>query len=373
MSTKYDSFTLIIDHIIDTYTTALLEIDPNKNIINLLIQLQKHRHHYGYDDSSIPPILNNIGKHLEEYNLSQVSLYFYQEQLRIEESHLGKYHPILADTLNSIGRVYANNDQLCEAAEYFTRAFILLKDNKQKGKLYALVLYNMGLVLYHQSLYEEATKTFYFALKEQQNALGEFHPDVADLHLNIGKLQLESGHVDNAMNNFLKALMIARMVVGNDCSKVSEILYYIGLSHTVNGEYDEALNSFYQSLEKLHGHRFEDKAFMITILKRIGTIYQNMGDIDYAINIFEQVILIIKDEVGEDHVCLAAVLSLLQNLYIEQGMVEKSKEASECIKEICLKTSEQSVCSSNDEFVEFVTDLFGYAIDCSSSPAAAAA
>jgi len=356
----------------NTCTKCILDINERNYLLQLLNQLQNWRNHYGYNDSSVTKMLNDIGKYLQESHLSQLSLYFYLEQLRIEEFYLGRLHPDLADTLNNIGEAYAGNDQFSKAEEYFAEALLLMKNNKRKGNLLALILYNMGSVKYHQLLFADALENFDLAVTERKDALGEFHPDVAEMHLNIGKLQLECGKVDIAMKYFLNALMIVRISIGNNSSEVSEILYHIGLGHVTNGECTEALNSFYQALH-IVDENFHDEICMVMILHNIGLTYQYMGDISNAINTFQSIINITKRKVGEEHICVAVVLGLLRNLYTEQGMVEKSRDATENIKDICCNTSAHLVDDRNREFVEFIIEIFGYFVEDDSPLAAAAA
>ena len=367
---KCDSFTLVINDAMDKCIKCLSPRQRN-NLVQLLTQLQIRRVHDGYNDSSIANMLNNIGKYLEQSNLSQLSLHFYLEQLRIEEFHLGRLHPDLADTFNSIGEVYASDDQYFEAAEYFQAAIFLLKANKKGGKLYSLVLYNAGLAQYHQLLLADAMENFNLSIKEKQNYLGKFHHNVAEMHLNVGKLLLEMGRIDAAMDNFLNALVIMRMNMGNS-STVSEILYYIGLTHRINDEQTEALNSFNQSLDIVNEH-YDDDICMVLILHKIGLTNQSMGDIDKAINTFEQIVNIVKDKVGEKHICVAVVLGLLRQFYTEQGMIEKSKEVTVEITAICLDTNKHNMYCSRNEFAEFVITLFGYIVEDNSASAAAAA
>ena len=367
-----DPFTFLIHELIDTFTKWFFGFDQFYEIIQLLNQLQSWRNHYGYNDSSIPDLLNRIGKYLEESHLSQLSHYFYLEQLRIEELYLGPFHPDLAQTLNSIGQVYSTNDQFLEATDYFSSALNLLKRSKRKGKLYALILYNTGLVQHHTSLFTDAKETFQLALEEQQTALGEFHPDVAEMHFKIGKLQFESGNIGNAMDNFLKALMIIRMTMGNDSSKVSEILYYIGLSHDVNGEHTDALNSFRQSLI-VAKRNFQDITCKVMILHKMCLTYEHLGDTNNAIHVLLDIVNMVIDKVGEKHICVAVVLGSLRNLYAEQGMVEKSIKVANDIKKICQYASEESDYDTSSEFIEFIADTFGYVIEDNLSMAAAAA
>ena len=359
----------------DFYSKSLLSLDPNGNMLQLLKRLQYYRSHFDCNDSNIPKILNRIGKSLEDSHIPefpQLSVYFYLEQLRIEEFYFGGLHPVLADTLISIGEVFAANGQICEASEYFSKALFILNKLNEKGKTLALVLYNISLIQHHQLLFTDARHTFNLAIKEQQDASGEFHFDVAEMHLNIGKLQMEYGQIDDAMNNFLEALMIKRMVAGNNCYKVSEILYHIGFNHEMKGENSQALNAYHQSLN-IVDESYQDDSHKIMILHKISLMYQCMGDIGNTIDALQLALYTIVNKLGENHIYTAVVLGILRNLYAEQGMIELSKAADKSITDICCNISESSVSSNNGEFAQITFKLFGNVVEDRSILAAAAA
>ena len=337
-------------------------MEQRENLIELLTQLQDFRKYYGCNDISVTSMLDQLGSNLQESHLSRFSLYFYQEIIRIEKLYLGPRHPDLAPTLYNIGQVYAENEQFFEATEYFSEAFFLLKNSNKNGKLLALTLFKIGLIKYESSPVD-AMKIFHCSIKAQKDVVGEFHPDIAQMHLQIGKLLLQSDMKDNAIDSFLQALMVLRISKGNNDVKIGEILYHIGLCHKDKGEYVQALNSFYQSMEITK--RSQDKE-MIMILHEIFLIHQSIGDIHNAINVLHEIIATVIEKVGEKHICVASVLGQLRTLYEKQGMMEMSKKVSTNIDNICY-TSRSVIHNSSYEFINFIIELFGYILEDSST------
>lgn len=233
------------------------------------------------------------------------------------------------------------------------------------------MLYNIGLIQYDQSLYDDAEETFDLAVEEQRNALGGFHPDVAEMYLSVGKLKLDAGKIESAMDDFLNALMIMRVIEGNNALEILDILYHIGMIHEINGEYIEALNSFHQSLGITRS--IQDEKCNIIILHKIFLIHHQMGDIDNAIKSLQDIVTIIKGKVGKRHVCKAPVLGLLRGLYIEQGTIEMSEEMTNEIKDISYYTPEQLACDDQIKFIEFIVEEFGCTLEDNFIIAAAAA
>ena len=150
----------------------------------------------------------------------------------------------MASILFNIGKIYERNGQLFEAKGYFTEALCLLNRHKRKGRLYAQITYYAGLINYRQSLYRDALEYFDLAITEQQAVYDDYHPDIAEMRMNIGQFQLEIGKLEEAMDNFLEALIILRMTFGNNHSKVAECLYGIGLIHEAKSEFSDSINVF---------------------------------------------------------------------------------------------------------------------------------
>jgi len=215
---------------------------------------------------------------------------------------------------------------------------------------------------------------FNLAIKEQKIILGEFHLDVAEMQLNVGKFQREVGMLNEAMENFFQSLLIARMTEDHESSKISEILYNIGLIHEVTSEYSKALNAFFQALSIAKNTHKENK-LNIALSYRIGLTYQSMGDNDNAIKTFEKMVISLKEIVGDKNICVASVLGLLCCLYVENGMIEKKKDKSNEIKEIFDYISQESINNGIDNSVCNLVDIFGFGcvIDDYSLSAAAAA
>jgi len=131
---------------------------------------------------------------------------------------------------------------------------------------------------------------FNLAIIEQQASNEEFHPAVAELHISVGKYQLEIGKLNDAMDNFLQALTIIRMIFGNHHSKVAECLYAIGLIFEARADFEESINLMLQALsikEISYNDDDDDGAFILVIVRRIGIIFASMGDADNAIQLLE--------------------------------------------------------------------------------------
>merc|ERR1712157_208801 len=323
----------------------------------LLNQLKSLREYYGHTHPHMPSVLHRISIILDDSPLAKLSIHFLLEEYRVEAYYLGSQHPDLAETLYNIGQAYAKNNQLSEAADYFIETSLLLSKTEKRRPLYALSVYNLGLVKYLQTHYDDAMKIFNLAIEEQKNILGEFHLDVAEMQLSVGKFQRELGMLTESMENLLQSLLIVRMKENSKGSKMSDILYNIGLIYEVRSEHSEALNAFHQACAITKD--IQEYKFNIELSYRIGLTYQSMGDSDNAIKVFERIVISLKEIVGDKkdkNMSVASVLGLLCYLYAENGMIKKLKDTSNEIKEIYDCTSEDNI----DDSVGNLVDIFGF-------------
>ena len=237
------------DYVIDLCYHGYFDGMQSIELLKLLHKLKGSREYFNYQDHpSISNTLCAIGNFISETSSFQLAIPFFKEQLRIDKRYLGCHHPDLATVLFNIGQIYAQNNQLVEGKKYFTEALSLMNSHNRKGQLYASLLYNIGLVNYGQSLYKDALEQFDLAITEYNAVYGDFHPIIAQVRVKIGTLQLEIGKLQNAMDNFLEALVILRMAFGNNHSKIAQCLHGIGLIHEAKAEHSDSLNVLSQTL-----------------------------------------------------------------------------------------------------------------------------
>ena len=271
-------------------------------ILNNLKKLKDYREYFkNRDHPSIAQILCDIGVIVMKTSLPQLALPFLMEQLRIEKSFLGSAHPDLASVLHNIGQIYQRHNKLEDAKNYFTEALSLLNNNGRKGRVYASIIFHLGLVNYRQSFYREAMEYFDLAIVEHRAAYGDSHLCVGEIRMKVAKSQLEIGKLQEAMDNFLEAVSILRIVFGNDHTKVAECLYGIALVYEARSEFEEALDVLRQAFSSNENSdddddEDDDDTFSLIILHRIGLIYQSIEDTEKAKKVFQNLKTIIQSK-----------------------------------------------------------------------------
>lgn len=348
-----------------------LDASVTIKVKSLLNQLKSSNEKLGRNHHSMPGLLNSIRENLSDIGLSHVSILFFLEQLRIEKFYLGNHHLDLTHTLCRISEIYIESHQLSEAADYLSDAMRILNKGNKKGTTYAKTIFNIGLVKYHQSLHYDAFEMFNLAITEQRNALGDYHPDVSKMLVKIADLQLETGNLMNAMDNYKEALMIRRIIHGQVNSKIPEILIKIASIYKMKSEHEEALNNLHQALIATENLVDADKS-MIHILSEMCLIYEINGDTKNSIKILQQIVEIIAEKLKGSHECVASALGLLRNMYVKVGMIESSAAIAENMRMIITASSNPIDYKRNNYFTTAALEILGYPIDSFALTAAAA-
>ena len=297
---NFSSFTyLVIDlckkRIFDRLQSIEIELKLNR-----LIELKMFNQNG--DHPSIAGIIKSVGNSIKQTSYAGLALPFFLEQLRIEKRYLGCKHPDLAHVLLDIGQVFEEDNDLVEAKKYFMEALSLLNNGQRKGCLYASLMYNIGLINYRQSFYNDALECFDKAIAEHQEAYGEYNISIAEIRMQVGNFQLEIGKLQNAMINFVEALTIMRMTFGNNHSTVAECYLGIGLVHEARLEYKDSFNILYQAFTVLERTQDDyDDDLLLEIKHRIVIACESMEEKDKSADVMEIMSNILKyDVLGDD-------------------------------------------------------------------------
>ncbi|WP_161557673.1 tetratricopeptide repeat protein [Acidisarcina polymorpha] len=182
----------------------------------------------------------------------------------------------LAENEIWLGIAYRRLGQLSEAERVLRDAIetIEMFDSPQPSLL-ASALHNLAIVLGQQGAVEESISLLQRTLSSQIRSLGEDHPFVARLWLDLGSLlHRHQRHVE-AESAYRKALSIQSTSLGREQPDTADVLSNLGLLHQAMGHHHEAEVEFRKALaiwEKTLGSRHP----------RVHTGYYNL-----AINLYQ--------------------------------------------------------------------------------------
>jgi len=202
--------------------------------------------------SGMALLLNNVGacyKNVGEYDKA---IEYYQESLSIQEE-IGNILNMARSRAN-IGNIYF----------YFGLDFDKALEN-----------YNTALELFRQ--YAEQ-----YSDNEEDFALGR--SGMASIYLNIGKVYKEINNMGLAIDNYRKALRIAREM--DDKLGIANAQNEMGLVYLEGGSYNDALTA---SMNALNFYReIGNRKEVAATLRNVGTIYYRWGRYEQALNYFNQ-------------------------------------------------------------------------------------
>ncbi|KAG2381999.1 hypothetical protein C9374_005791 [Naegleria lovaniensis] len=113
----------------------------------------------------------------------------------------------IAFILNSLGKISEEKNLPEEALAYYQKAYIIAKSIQDgNNHVVATALMNIGKFFFHQGNYEEAEKHFLASYKAYDASFPtQYHPDVGDLCLELGKTYIKLNMNEKAKRKFEEA------------------------------------------------------------------------------------------------------------------------------------------------------------------------
>jgi Tfp pilus assembly protein PilF len=144
-----------------------------------------------------------------------------------------KINPRFADILNKMGIVYHQTNRLPQAVEAFEKAL-------EVNPGYTEASLNLAITYSDLGKYEKSREVFERASRSKDKSSTEMDPFVkgklANEHLKIGNIYLELRMLDQAVEEYKKALRLA--------PNFADIITQLGIAYRDKGEYDKAIEEF---------------------------------------------------------------------------------------------------------------------------------
>ncbi len=137
-----------------------------------------------------------------------------EEALAVQLQTVGEYHEETALSLANLGTVYYMQGDLATAEKQLRQALRIWRTLDREDRETAICLHNLGVVLHDQGKLSEAEATYAAAYDLKRRLLGEVHPDVAVLLLNLGFLDVDRKDYRRAAEHFGKAVAMREQLFG---------------------------------------------------------------------------------------------------------------------------------------------------------------
>ena len=242
---------------------------------------------------------------LDQYRFAAAIPYLQQAVANVE----------LPDFYLALGYAYEELPNLSEAEKVLREGLKAGSDEKHEAEL----ANQLGRVLMDQGNLDGALQYMQRALKIDEKLYGPDHPTVAIRANNIGEILLEKGDLDGALQYSQRALKIDEKVYGPDHPQVATFANNIGRILQAKGDLDGALQYTERALkigEAVYGPDYPQVAIYAN---NIGAILQIEGDLDGALKYTQQALKIDEKVYGPDHPTVAIRTNNIGTILQDKG------------------------------------------------------
>lgn len=209
-------------------------------------------------------VLNNIAIIHREKGDFNKTIEIYQYVFDVLIPIVGQNHSHVARTHLNIATAYMGKREYKKAESHLNRALEIWRSTIGEYHPTVSVVYmNLGNIYQEEHKDFEKAMTFYqTALNIRLTTLGGKHHEVAEMYHNIGNTYKLKGDLEKAISHYLKALDIFEDAYGQKHMAIGETYKNLGDAYLQQGKFDNAFSSYQKSLKALV-YDFEDDNFMI--------------------------------------------------------------------------------------------------------------
>lgn len=322
-------FSLIDQHMDSTYINACKYLSPSRRIFKYIYQL------YG-------AILYQQGRIDQAIQITKQGLY--HEQQFLAQKHLKKDSSIIAKYYSNLGRMYAENNDIEQAINYYTNAFLYYQQLKKYPELIKLCtrignLYKrknkrleaddyFGKIPYYIALldsnpfiqkrensFEHLAMAYYYEHFQQHDSiLAYYQANMAYIeqyqlatdkaYLNMGMALEALGDYKQAKDYYLRALQLVQQKYGHQGTKTASIYFNLGHLAAEQQLYSQAITymdtviflldqSPRSNQDKLQLLEYLlDKSIAIEAYHKRGEVYAQKGNYHKAHADFNSIIIL---------------------------------------------------------------------------------
>lgn len=174
-----------------------------------------------------------------------------EEVVKLKAATVSMESKEVADSLSELASCYELAEQYNKAMKNLKKAYKIYADvHGESGEKSILALERIALIYQATGQFKKAAIAYLGVLRGRKQALGEFHPTVADTYYHLGVSLRESGQEEKALKCMKQALNI---YVGegkdmHDVEMIAEVMHELAILHKVRNDIDEAIKTFKQEI-----------------------------------------------------------------------------------------------------------------------------
>ena len=276
---------------------ALLERD--QSLENLLLRLEDKKQFRDRKLSNVYARSVELCKEILKENYFDISeslsisnlvkLYYEQERhgeadsksqkaIDLLQCLVSQDHEEVANSLNSLGVLYHNQNNYTEAESLYLLALQLKKHFEYEigNKRLAVILENLGNLYYVENRYDEAKPLYLKALKLRKRWLGKRDITVASTLTDLAFVYQAQWQYEKAESFLIQALEIRKSVLGEDHLDVVNSLNNLAVFYYRRSRHKEAEPLLVQALTILERRLEKDNSNIVTIRENLDTVRANL-------------------------------------------------------------------------------------------------
>lgn len=250
----------------------------------------------------------NVYFHLEDYTKAISKHKMALHILRLEENSgpdgKNTQHDVATELMN-LGMAYQNEGMLAEAGSSLSESLRLLRRIRgHNHPAVAAALQNIGHLHLQQGNHATAAEMLFKSMKTFRRALGNNSQEVGQCLQCLAVIEKSRGNLDESLQMNKDALLIKRLQKSRRGDiELANALHNVGLDHVESGMLEEGLENFREALSvtrTAHGDMHPEVA---KALRDAAVVLEMMDDTDQALAMSEEAIEIytrVRDQEGLD-------------------------------------------------------------------------
>ena len=252
---------------------------------------------------------------------------------------------LIADVLNSIGRVHQSMGEYAQATKCFRRSVEMLASVlptvDEFGNVYhtSFARAIIGIGNSYDAMGKSCKAMGYYTngLSVQRACLGRNHVDIAATLNSIGVIEVQGANYDQAMECHDEALWIYKSQPGRGSLPVdvAVTLNHIGFIYFLQGDYVNAMHTYTDALKIMEDALGSGHRNVASTMYSMGLVHMEQGEFDEALKAYKKVLSIQRSALGDFHADVALTLDALADLYEKLDRPEKAVQF--CLKSLRIR------------------------------------
>jgi len=274
----------------------------------------------GVDEGLYIALKSHVAAYLSECARYVEAELLYKQALSIGVRTLRGKHPLVAEALHGLARLYFKQDKYAKAEALYQKA-LLIREQAQETEhpLMAEALSGLATLYHRQGQYAKAEPLHERALFIREKTSGPEHPQVATALNNLADLYAVRNKYARAEPLYQQALCIRERALGSEHPQVATVLNNLASLYAKQSRFAEAELLYQRALQIWEKNLGPQHPRVAHPLNGLAELYREQSRFVEAEPLYQRALQIWEHELGPEHSLVADPLNGLAELYREQS------------------------------------------------------